>query len=335
MLGATVATTSSRALLAACARLGIDAAELLAAAGLEEERVNDPDERLPGEAVATLWRTALARSGDPGLGLHAALAVPFGAYRVIDFLAASAPTVGEGLERVARYFPLINSALSWEVIDGGASIRLALAAAQGGLPRPYAEYAVAVTILHCRRASGFDWPLVEVTFEFAAPESGEEHERAFGCPVRFGEPQNSFVLARATWDLPSQAASSELLRTLEEHADRMIARLRREGAISAQVAQLIVEELRGGDPTLQRVARRLAVSPRTLQRRLEGEGTSFADLLDRTRRHFAETYVKERNIALSEVAHLLGFSEQSAFTRAFQRWYGVPPKQFRARESAA
>jgi AraC-like DNA-binding protein len=256
---------------------------------------------------------------------------------VIDFLAASAPTVGEGLRRVARYFPIINSALTWEIDDGPATMTLALThpTVPGTLPRPYAEYALAVTILHCRRASGFDWPLVEVRFAFAEPPVTTEHARVFGCPVRFGAERSSFAIARATRDQPSQAASSDLLRTLEEHADRLIAGLRAGSVVSAQVARLIGEELQGGEPSRAKIARRMAMSPRTLQRRLELEQTAFAEVLDRTRRNFAEAYIKERNLALTEIAYLLGFSEPSAFTRAFQRWYGVAPSQFRARASAA
>jgi len=334
---ATVATTSSRALLAACAQLGLRTEELLKAAGLTAAQVNDPDGRLPVEAFSELWDAALERSGDPGLGLRVALAVPFGAYRVIDFLAASAPTVGEGLLRVARYFPLVNSVLTWEITDDGSFKRMALThpTIVGRLPRPYAEYALAVTVLHCRHASGFEWPLVEVHCSFEAPPSSSEHVRAFGCPVHFGRTRSEFVLTRATWDLPNRAPSSDLLRTLEELATRMLTSLGSRKLVKAQVARLIVEELEGGEPSLSKVARRMAVSPRTLQRRLELDETSFADVLDETRRQFAKAYVNEPDLALTEIAYLLGFSEQSAFTRAFQRWYGVAPSQYRSKRLAA
>lgn len=331
----TVATTSSRALLAACEQLGLRQEALLAAAGLARDEVEDPDGRLPADKVSALWRAALQQSGDPGLGLRIARSVPFGAYRVIDFLAASAPTIGEGLVRVARYFPLVSSALAWQITHDQSSTRIALS--HPGiplLPRAYAEYALAVTILHCRHASGFDWPIVEVSFAFEAPPSSEAHAQAFGCPVRFGRPHNEFVVSRATWDLPSKARSSDLLRTLEEHAKTALDSLASEDVVSKEVARLIVEELEGGDPSLPNIARRMATSPRTLQRRLELEKTSFADVLDRTRRHFAQAYVKEKDLALTEIAYLLGFSEQSAFTRAFQRWYGVPPSHERARQLA-
>lgn len=331
MFRATVATTSSRALLAACDQLGLTSEGLLSAAGLTAAQVDDPDGRLPVEAVSALWHAALVQSRDPGLGLRVALAVPFGAYRVIDFLAASAPTVGEGLTRVARYFPIINSALSWEIADDAGTRRMSIAhpGIPGELPRPYAEYALAVTILHCRHASGFDWPLEEVGFAFVAPPSIEAHARAFGCPVRFGQPRNALVIGQATWDLPSRASSSDLLRTLEAHAATLLTSLDVVRETTAQVARVIVDELEGGDPSLAAVARRMAVSPRTLQRRLAIEGTSFAEVLDQTRRHVAEAYIKDRALALTEVSYLLGFSEPSAFTRAFQRWFGLAPRQFR------
>jgi AraC-like DNA-binding protein len=252
------------------------------------------------------------------------------------FSPQSAPTVGEGLVRVARYFPLINSALAWEITNDESSLRMTLThpTIPRGLPRPYAEYALAVTILHCRHASGFDWPLLDVSFAFDAPPSSDNHVHAFGCPVRFRGPRNEFAIARTTRDLPTRAPSSELLRALEEHADRMIASLDSEKVVSNQVARLIVEELEGGDPSLSKVARRMAMSPRTLRRRLKAEEASFAEILDRTRRHIAQAYMKDQNLALTEIAYLLGFSEQSAFTRAFHRWYGVAPSEYRSSQRA-
>jgi len=338
MQNATVATTSSRALLAACKNLGLDTLSLVEEAGILPEEVDNPDGRLPGAAVATLFRQALVRSGDPDLPLRAAAAVPFGAYKIIDFLAASAPSVGEGLLRVARYFPLINSTAELRVHDESDVLRLQFwtPVDPAGVPRPYVEYALAVTFLHCRHAAGFDWPLLEARFAFPKPAAKGMHEGIFGCEVKFGAPRSELVIARSVWESPSRgAASSELLRVLEDHADRLISTLRNEEPVQANVARLLTKALQGGDPSLENIARQLHLSPRTLQRKLRSEGCSFADVLDRTRRFTADVYLKERDLALTEIAYLLGFSEQSAFTRAFQRWYGVPPSRYRMRAGAA
>lgn len=331
MLQPTVATTSSRALLAACEQLGFDRQVLLSAAHLTAAEVDDPDGRLGITNVSALWQAALELSGDPGLGLRIAVAVPFGAYRVIDFLAASAPTVGEGLAKVARYFPLINGALAWSISHEASSVRMTLdhPGVPSPLPRAYAEYALAVTVLHCRHANGFAWPVAFASFAFPVPPDPRAYEDALGCPVRFGQRVNAFTVTHATWAMPSRASSTELLRTLEAHADKMLASLDTTRVTSTRVAKLIVEELEGGEPSLAKVSRRMALSPRTLQRRLSEEQTTFADVLDQTRRHMAQAYINDRALALTEVAYLLGFSEHSAFSRACQRWFGQPPRQLR------
>jgi len=291
---------------------------------------------LPAERVGRLWQAAFDSSGETSLGLRIARAVPFGAYRVIDFLAASAPTVGEGLIRVARYFPIISSALVWEIDEASDAITLRLmrnvaaGSSKDALPHPYAEFALTVTILHCRHSTGVNWPIREVTFPFSAPESPRLHEETFGCPVRFRQSAAGFTVTRETWQTPNRAGSRDLLQTLEEHAGRLMTSLGASQVISTQVAKLILDELEGGDPSLSTIARRLAMSPRTLQRRLDDEGATFAEILDRTRRHVAQAYIADRGLALTEVAYLLGFSEPSAFTRAWQRWFGQSPRQGRA-----
>jgi AraC-like DNA-binding protein len=328
----TASTTSSRAMVAACEAMGIDSKELFERAGVARAQIDDPDGRIPLQTVAALWEAAIALTRDPGLGLKVAVATPFGAYRVIDFLAASASTVGEGLAAVARYFPLINTALGWDIAVGSETVRMALSHPMipGLLPRLPAEYTLAVTVLHCRKASGFDWPLVEVELAFDEPASSKEHQAVFGCPVRFGASANAFVMARSVWDRPTASGSSELLRALQAHADDLVARLGIDQVVARKVQRLLVEELRGGEPTLARLAKRMAMSARTLQRRLDGEGTTFAAVLDDTRRELAGAYMAQRDVALADVSYLLGFSEQSAFTRAFQRWHGVAPSRYAA-----
>jgi AraC-like DNA-binding protein len=337
MRGATVATTSSRALLAACERLKLDTGAMLLAVGLTRDEVDDPDGRLPGEAVAALFKEAMIRSGDPELPLNAAEAVPFGAYRVIDFVAASAPTVGEGLERVARYFPLINSTVELRIHHTPDRTRLELFNPRdpAGLPKPYVEYALAVIALHCRRAFGVQFPIEEVHFAFPRPDSVATHERLFGCAVLFGRTESELVISNATWNTPTAGGSSEMLRVLEAHAERLVAALRQDDGTRGAVSRLLVDELRGGEATLERVAQRMGLSPRTLQRRLQAEGASFADVLDETRKVIADCYVREPGVALTEVAYLLGFSEPSAFSRAFHRWYGVAPSRYRSAGASA
>jgi len=107
-MSATVLSVSSRAMLDACARLGLDTDQILNSAQLDRATIDDPDARIPVEKSAAIWRKAFELSGDPNLALHAIEVLPFGAYRVIDFLATTAPTIGVAMAKVADYFPLIN-----------------------------------------------------------------------------------------------------------------------------------------------------------------------------------------------------------------------------------
>jgi AraC-like DNA-binding protein len=141
-------------------------------------------------------------------------------------------------------------------------------------------------------------------------------------------------VGRASWDLPIEGSEPGLLSILESHARSQIEALPAKDEVVAQVREAISGELRGGDPSIGRIAKKLATSERTLQRRLGDAGTSYAALLDGVRLEWAKTYLEQADVGLCEVSWLLGFSEQSAFTRAFKRWTGMSPGRFRQQLAA-
>jgi len=330
-----VLTVSSRAIVDACAALGLDTTALLAAAGLVRSELDDPDARIPGEKVMALWREAYARAGDPDLALHAVEALPFGAYTVIDFLARTSTTIGAALERIARYFPLINSIVELPIEVAGDHVRLDVTDRRGpaALPREYAEYTLAAVCLRTRIAAGLEFPLVRVDFAYAAPLDSREHARIFGCPVRFGADRSGLVLERRVWDTPLQRGDSGLAAVLERHAQMLLAALPQVSDAVGQVRAAIYDELKGGDPSLDHVARRLGCSRRSLQRRLADQGLTYAVVLDEVRSTTARAYLGQRDLSIAEVGYLLGFSEQSSFTRAFRRWTGTTPAEYRRARS--
>lgn len=323
-------SVSSRALLEACARLGHDTDALLGAAGLSRAEVLDPDARLPVAGADALWRAAWARSGDPCLALHAAEALPFGAYKVLDYAMAASPTIGEGLRRVAAYFRLVDTRAELQVEERDAGLVLRMVSAGGALRPSAQEYTLAAVVLRSRRAAGQAWIPDAVSFAFPRPDDAGEHARIFGVTPRFGAEHPEVAVSRATWEAPSLGAEPALLSILDEHARALLDRLPPgEEDLVARTRAAIAAELRGGDPSIGRVARKLAMSDRTLQRRLGDAGVSYAALLDEVRRQWAEAYLRRPEIGLCEVAWLLGFAEQSSFTRAFRRWTGTSPGRFR------
>lgn len=330
-MSATVLTVSSRALLASCERLGIDTASMLDAVGVDRAVIDDPDGRLPREKVTALWQRAYELSGDPDLALHAAEALKFGAYRVVDYLSGAAATVGDAITQVSAYFPIINSAVRLPITEHGDEVRLGIASPSDphALSRPYVEYTFAAVFLRVRGATDVRFPLARVDFAFPAPARVSEHERIFECPVRFGAADSAMHMSRDAWQATSHRADPDLFGVLADHARLLGERVPSEPPEVVEVRRAIVDQLKGGDPSLEQVAKKLAMSPRTLQRRLHEHGLRYAELLDSTRAAAAKSYLRDRQISMAEVAYLLGFAEQSSFNRAFKRWTGKAPNEYR------
>ena len=333
----TVLTVSSRALLGACDRLGLDTEALLRSVGIERRTLEDPDARLKGHEVGALWAKAYELSGDPVLSLHAAEACPLGAYKVIDYMAASARTVGEAFRYVTRYFPLINTAVRLTIDESGDPVTFDVAGPDGpaGVSRPYAEYCLAAFVLHMRLGTGVPFWVRRVTFTHRRPPDLSEHERLFGCPVQFEAERNRLWIDRAVWDAPTAGANSGVLGVLSEHAELLLARLPRGADLIERTRQAIGGRLRGGDPSLEGVARELGMSERSLQRHLQELGSSFNALSDEVREATARLYLEQPDLALAEVAYLLGFADQASFTRAYKRWTGLTPSQGRSQARRA
>ena len=156
-----------------------------------------------------------------------------------------------------------------------------------------------------------------------------------GCLVRrsvsFGCTTNAFVIEREFVDRQVPSADEHLYPVLKRYLDRVLAEMPREDDLLASIRRAVGESLRDGDPNLAQVARKLAMGPRTLQRRLREQGVDFKWLVDDTRRRFSLNYLRERKHTLSEIACLLGYSEVSAFNRAFRRWTGSTPSDYRRR----
>jgi AraC-like DNA-binding protein len=147
--------------------------------------------------------------------------------------------------------------------------------------------------------------------------------------VRFGAPLTKLVFDASILELPLVGADLTLGSLLERQAEESLAGAARGGGFAGRVREVIKEGLPGGEARVEAACRRLGVSPRTLQRKLREEGTSFQGLLEEVQRALAEFYLRDREVAICEVSYLTGFSQPSAFHRAFRRWTGQTPKEFR------
>ena len=290
----------------------------------------DPDERVPIAPMLELLRAAVDMTGDPDLGLKAAREIEPGDYGAIEYVVNSASSMHAAMQLTGRYLPLINDALhfSLRVENRKALIQLD---SRMVLPRAAVDFQSAafyITTLH-HRADTID-PDYEAWFTHPQPQSIAEYQRTFAPGrVRFNAAFNGFVLDARLLEQPFASADPRLHDVLRKYADVLMADLPKAESMTERVRSLITELLSSGEAGADRIARLLHMSRRTLARKLEHEGTSFKELLDDTRRRMALRYVGGHDLGLTEIAFLLGFSQAGPFHRAFRRWTGSTPLEYR------
>ncbi|HSN97382.1 MAG TPA: helix-turn-helix domain-containing protein, partial [Candidatus Nanopelagicales bacterium] len=172
-------------------------------------------------------------------------------------------------------------------------------------------------------------PGLEVCFAHAAPARVDAHEAFFRAPVRWAQPETCLRFPASWFEVPLPGRDPNMVQYFERQADALLARLPSTKTTSHDVVQVILAALPGSDASVEHVARRLSMSPRTLRRRLSEEETTFERLLQETRAQLADRYLARMDLSLAEIAQLLGYSDQSAFQRAFARWKGETPRSFR------
>ncbi len=328
----TVQARAARKVLARATELGADAGELAREAGVDAATIDDPEARIPEDRLLTLYDLAASATGDDCFGLHVGERVDLRGFDVLGYAVMNSATVGEALDRTVRYYAIWTdgSAFATETAGRDARLRYEYRGRRDAPRRHECEATLAMVVVSIRALLDDDWTPHRVAFEHAAPTCGSEHGRVFGVRPRFGARANEIAFERALLDRRISRADASLSEIVDRHAEELLARAPTPDDIVGRVRRCLDEALRGGDPSLGAIARRLGASPRTLQRRLRDEETSHQELLDETRRALALRYVARRDVSLAEIAYLLGYSEPAAFHRAFRRWTGETPGAFRA-----
>lgn len=327
----TIAVTSTLAMVLTAGGRGFETADLLARFGVPPELLRDPDARLPAATVLALWEALVERTGDPALQLVAPLSLPFGAYRVIDYLVVESATVGQGVRRFASFFRLIAEGVALEVTEDGDGNGLVLGRSDGGaVPPIYVDYVFAALVTRVRvRSPGLRVLRVELRRPEPA-DPGPYHE-VFRAPVLFAARADRLLFSREEWDSPLGGGDEALAEVLEEHAKILAQRMpEADAGFRVEVERAVAATVPGG-PSVEAVARALHVSVRTLQRKLVAEGTSFREVAEAVLGRLALDYLADRQVSVAEVAFLLGFSDPSSFNRAFRRWTGDTPGRWRRR----
>lgn len=335
ILAGTVSVAYLQGLVEYLQRQGIAPEALLAHAQLGPEVLGQRDQRIAASAYLTLLGEGVRLSGDPNLGLHLGESVRPGYYGVLGYLIMSCATLADALHRQARYASLVGN-LGQVVLDdeparldGEALVAHRWQPLLAQQQRQLSEETLAGWVSFGRWISGLDIAPTEVRFQHSAPADTSEHARIFRCPVQFDQPDNALVFPRRLLAAPLSQADAQVRGMLDAYADRLLAELNQGHGVLDRARLELARQLPEQGPDLEAIAAALALSPRTLQRRLREGGLSFSQLVDETRQQLALHYLRDPALELAEIAFLVGFSEAGSLARAFRRWTGTSPGEYR------
>lgn len=307
----------------------------LAAVGLSEEVLARPDAKIPLRQYNELLEVAAERN-DPFLGLRLGLGLlgePLKASLMggVGHLVRSAADVRTMLECTNRYLVVHAQAneLTWRLQGGCLEITYRLTDPSVLHRRQDAEFAIGTLYARLREYTGEKYVPLRVEFEHPQPADISLHAEVFQCPLKFGQPANVIVWPGEMLDEPLVTADLRLFQALlpglEEERRRRLA----DTDLTTRIGLVIEANLASGRIGLEQVATELCMSKRTLQRRLQELDLEFAELVEEIRQALAIELVRQSQRSLTEIAQQLGYNEASSFTRAFRRWTGLSPREFR------
>jgi AraC-like DNA-binding protein len=326
----SISVTVLRQMLLYLDSLNVDIDEFLLSLGIDPVIAKSPDAYIPLESYLLIQDEAARYTNDPYFGLHMGEFAEAGSWSILGYMMMNCKTLGEAFEKSARYYRIIGN-----LIQGDASIKFNKIKVVFSTP-PHApkmsrhcfESTISSSMRIMRTLTGVDLNPLEVTFIYPTPESTAEYERIFCCQVLFEQKENSFTIAASVIFTPILYHNPELLAYFENYAQEFLAEMDRQTQYARTVTKIILSKLDDEDLTIKHVAKEMSVSVRTLQNRLKGEGVVFSDLLQDIRKRLAKKYLQE-NYTVEDITYLLGFSEPSVFRKAFKKWSGITPRQYR------
>jgi AraC-like DNA-binding protein len=310
--------------------LGADWRAIFRHCGIDPASIADSEALFARSSYDQLWPAAAKWTGDAGIGLHVGEQIHPHAVNILGYLLMSSSTVGEGLERIIHYHRLITGENWIEVEKRPNSMLIRLIS--GNLPEEaralHTEYIALLLLKVLSWTTGGGVPVTEVRFSHPRLVDEREYQRVLQCAVRFQCTENTVLLPGAVVNRPSLNANPEIARIHQEFAEHQLAEFGGE-SVAHEVSKLLASQLEVGPCDLSSIAKCQHMSPRTLQRRLAEEGTTFQKILESLRRDLCLRHLKSARVPLSEIAYLAGFADASSFNRAVRRWTGLTPLRYR------
>jgi len=297
--------------------------------GVHHSRISDPDGWIPMASFVRLWELAIDATGDPALALR--LREKTGVRSMIHFvvqLVMHSSTLLDSLFHLKKYIRILSETDKMEISDDGDLIGVTYTNTSPYQVRWLPEYHFSFGIELGRSLVNRSYDPVQVSFQHADPGYKEVYDDIFRAPVLFEQPENSIILRKEDQLQPIPSRDPYLQKVLKNYADLSINKRHQPESLQDKIKSYLIARLPSGEATLEAAASHMNMTRSTLYRQLKTEGTSFSDLLLKTRQELAKNHLRS-GMTNSQTAYLLGFSEPSAFQRAFKQWYNINPGDYR------
>lgn len=307
---------------------GYDPLPLFKAAGADPSKLGDGQARYDQACMDKLWAGAVKLTGDPDIGVRVGNYWSPTTFHALGFSWLASAHLIDGLNRAVRYAKVINNSLTVELVPMGANYFFIIDTLRAREVHPVAvDAGLSASVKMCRSLLGETFSPVELSLrrDYRAPGCLESYA---GCGANYGQDYNGVLLnmQMAQMELPSGNAELALLN--DNAAALYLQKISKEDVVG-QVQRMLTKLLPTGSVTEVAVADSLNLNLRTMQRKLNERGKTFRDVLNKTREDLALNYIRNSKLSLTEIAYLLGFADQANFTRAFKRWTGSSPSDFR------
>ena len=309
---------------------GFDAIDVVTEIGLDPAKAANPDWRVSHSQMNQLMARCVELTGDEAFGLQSAEYLQPQALHALGLAWLASDTVYDGLKRLVRFGRLINTGIDMSLEEAGSLVHLKMSPLVDEQDFCYArrDYSVAMVVRMCRLTLGDFLAPVSIDMDRPEPENPDSWDYALATKVGFGASYTVLNWSLADIEEPLITGDPALARVNDDQTQAYLDSFLAQSTCRAVVSK-IIEKLPDGPPSQQDIAEELHVSNRTLQRKLKEEGTSFMDLVQDTRLQLARKYLLQPSRSIVETSYLLGFSEPSTFSRAFKRWTGQAPAEYR------
>lgn len=324
-----VATIFAKSVLDYLEDLGIDTQFIIQELNLKPQDFEQQSHRINDDDYTKLMQLAEKMTGDTRIGFHCGKAMRPSHFGILGYVLINSETLGEAVEQGEHYQSILGDVAHIRCAYQGDNVELHWFQNGPHSNPQFVEHHAAGLLSFARWITRTDASPLRVCFTHDAPESLEEHQAFYRCELLYNQPQNSIVFPNDYLKFALPPTDSAMKKMMSRYAENVLGQLTEQKGFISQVKCYLHDSIKESVPTVEEVASHFKLTVRTLQRRLKAKGYSYKQLLDEVRKELAVQYVADESLHLPDLAFVLGFSEQSSFQRAFKRWTGLPPGEYR------